>query len=196
MPKTGMTCTEIREKAVQYAEDRIRKFGFEKIRLTDVAKDLGISHAALYQHFPDKAALLESVTDKWLVSADSELEKIINQHKSADELIVLWFISLHRIKKDKLSLDPELFKAFDSAADEDKECIQRHLSNARKQLSDLVVRAMQEGVIKKDSVPKTVEILFLGTMAFHYPKLVAANLHRNQEQKLKSVLNALLSGLK
>ncbi len=196
MPKTGMTCTEIRAKAVQYAEERIRKYGFEKIRLIDVAKDLGISHAALYQHFPDKAALLESVTDKWLASADSELEKIVKQNKSANELIVLWFLSLHRIKRDKLSIDPELFKAFDTAADEKKECIQKHLLNAERQLSDLVSRAMQEGVIKKDSVPKTVEILFLGTMAFHYPKLVALNLHRNQEKKLKSVLNALLSGLK
>lgn len=196
MPKTGMTCTEIREKAIEYAEERIRRLGFEKIRLIDVAKDLGISHAALYQHFPDKAALLESVTDKWLMAADSELEKVIKQKKTAAELIVLWFLSLHRIKRKKVSLDPELFKAFDTAAEGNKECIQKHLSNAQRQLSDLVSQAMKEGSIRKDSVPRTVEILFLGTMAFHYPKLVALNLQDSQEQKLKSVLNALLSGLK
>ncbi|HMV77343.1 MAG TPA: TetR/AcrR family transcriptional regulator [Leptospiraceae bacterium] len=191
-----MTCTEIREKAIEYAEERIRRLGFEKIRLIDVAKDLGISHAALYQHFPDKAALLESVTEKWLMAADSELETVIKQKKTAAELIVLWFLSLHRIKRKKVSLDPELFKAFDTAAEENKGCIQKHLSNAQRQLSDLVSQAMKEGSIKKDSVPKTVEILFLGTIAFHYPKLVALNLQDSQEQKLRSVVNALLSGLK
>jgi AcrR family transcriptional regulator len=196
MPKTGLCPEDIRKKAIQFAEERIRKFGYEKIRLIDVAKDLDITHAALYQHFPDKAALLESVTQKWLLNIDSELEKILLLKKSANELIILWFITLHRLKKKKVSLDPELFKAFDMAAEENKECIQIHLQNAHRQLSDLVVRSMEEGTIKKDSISSIVEILFLSTLAFHYPKLVALNLKLNQEKKLKTILNALLNGLK
>ncbi|MDX1959322.1 MAG: TetR family transcriptional regulator [Leptospiraceae bacterium] len=196
MPKTGLTSEEIKLKAIELAEKRIRKFGFEKVHLIDVAKDLGISHAALYQHFPDKSSLFESVTNQWLVSMDLKLENILKLKKSAKDLIVLWFLTLHKLKKEKVSLDPELYKAFDSAVEENKVCVQNHLSNTNRQLSELVSRAMDEGSIKKNSVTKVVEILFLSTLAFHYPKIVAMNLEKNQLKQLKEILNLVLKGLK
>ncbi len=195
MPKTGLTPEEIKQKATLLAEERIRKFGFEKTRLVDVAKDLGITHAALYQHFPDKSSLLESVTNKWLQITDKELAKVLTIKRSARDLILLWFLKLHKLKKRKVSLDPELYKAFDSAVEENRECIKSHLQNTGKQLSELVERAMKEGSICKDSIPKVVETLFLSTMAFHYPKLVALNLHLKQEKKLKEILTVVLNGL-
>ena len=196
MPKTGLSSEMIRSKAIDLAEERIRKIGFEKIRLIDVAKDLGITHPVLYQHFPDKAALLEAVTNKWLVNLDQELEKILKIKKKAKLLIIQWFTKLHELKKNKVSLDPELYKAFDMAAEENKACIQSHLKNTHMQLSELVTRAMQEGSIRKGSISKIVEILFLSTMAFHYPKLVALNLNEDQKSKLREILTVVMDGLR
>lgn len=196
MPRTGLSSEMIRSKAIDLAEERIRKIGFEKIRLIDVAKDLGITHPVLYQHFPDKAALLEAVINKWLVNLDQELEKILKLKKKARILIIQWFTKLHEIKKNKVSLDPELYKAFDIAAEENKVCIQNHLKSTHMQLSELVTRAMQEGSIRKDSISKIVEILFLSTMAFHHPKLVALNLNEDQKSKLRELLTVVMDGLK
>lgn len=196
MPRTGLKPAEVRKRIVLHAEERIRKFGVEKLRLVDVAGDMGIAHSALYQHFTCKAALTESVTDKWLLHVDTQLESVLTENKPARELIIAWFMKLHRVKKEKVSRDPELFRAFDSAAEENKQCVQSHLKNARKQLSELVARAMKEGRIRKGAVSRTVDILFLSTMAFHFPKLVALGLHSDQRKNLKSVLNAVLDGLR
>jgi AcrR family transcriptional regulator len=195
MPKTGLTSEEIKAKAIHFAEERIRKLGYEKTRLIDVAKDLGITHSALYIHFPDKASLLDAVTNSWLESIDSQLEKITKQQKPPTELIKIWFLTLHSLKKKKVSLDPELFKAFNSAADSNKECIQNHLKNSNKQLSYLVELSIKEGYFQKNSIQKIVDILFYSTLAYHYPKLVAQNLHLKQENQLKELLNVIFKGL-
>ncbi len=196
MPRTGLKPDEIKARILESAEARIRKFGASKFRLVDVAADLGISHAAVYQHFPHKAALTETVTGKWLCEVDSRLAEILTRKEPARKLIQAWFLALHELKKRRLAREPELFHAFDVAAEENTACVQSHLGTARKQLTELVSRAMKEGSIRKGSVARTVDILFLSTMAFHFPKLVAINLYSDQRQDLKSVLNAVLDGLK
>ena len=47
MPRTGLTADQIKERAVEAALVRMREVGFEKVRLTEIAKELGVSHAAL-----------------------------------------------------------------------------------------------------------------------------------------------------
>ena len=60
MPRTGLSPEKARQRAVEIAVARIRENGFVKLRLADVAREMGVSHAALYAHFRDKAALLDA----------------------------------------------------------------------------------------------------------------------------------------
>ena len=41
MPRTGLTALEIKNKAVEATMVKMRQVGFDKVRLTDVAKKLG-----------------------------------------------------------------------------------------------------------------------------------------------------------
>ena len=66
MPKTGLTATQIRDKAIDVAIEQMRRRGFDRVRLVDIAKDLGVSHAALYSHFADRGALLDAVSERWV----------------------------------------------------------------------------------------------------------------------------------
>ena len=47
-------------------EEVIRRHGPAKATVLDVARALGVSHTAVYKHFPSKAALREAVTRRWL----------------------------------------------------------------------------------------------------------------------------------
>ena len=60
MPKTGLSAAEIRDKAIEVTVEQMRRHGFDRVRLVDIAKDLGVSHAALYSHFADRRALLDA----------------------------------------------------------------------------------------------------------------------------------------
>ena len=98
MPRTGWTPEELKQKALDAAELVIRKSGFERTKLTDVARDLGISHAALYKHFASKEELLDGVTGRWLEQLDRALEAVTRGPGTVPERLKTWFLTLHRLK--------------------------------------------------------------------------------------------------
>ncbi|TGL39166.1 TetR/AcrR family transcriptional regulator [Leptospira perdikensis] len=195
MPRTGLTATEIQDKAVEIAINQMRAKGFEKVRLVDVAKEMGISHAALYSHFQDKTALLDAVSERWLVKLDEKQDLLIKEKRDPIQKILTWFQNLHRMKLEKVKLDPELYKAFDMAAEESKPFIQTHLSNMHSQMSSLVTEAINQKKIKKRDVNQITEILISAGTAFTHPKLVAQHSDENREPLLVDTIEAVLKGL-
>jgi AcrR family transcriptional regulator len=195
MPKTGLRPEEIREKAIASTIARMRRHGFEKVSLVDVAADLGLSHAALYSYFADKAALLDAVSERWLRSMDEELEKIVNQDRDPLAKIQDWFIKLHRLKREKVKHDPELFKSFNLAAEAGKPFVIAHMATMQRHTTTLVREAMTAGKLRKGSAEKAAEILREAMMGFSHPKLVIQFLDENREPLLKQTLDTMLRGL-
>jgi AcrR family transcriptional regulator len=195
MPKTGLSPDEIREKAIASTIVRMRRHGFEKVSLVDVAADLGLSHAALYSYFADKAGLLDAVSERWLHSIDDELKKIVDQDRDPLLKIHDWFLKLHRLKREKVRHDPELYKSFNVVSEAMKPFVVAHLENMRRQMTALVKEAMAAEKIRKGSAEKASEILREAMTGFIHPKLVVQYLEENREPLLKQTLEAVLNGL-
>jgi AcrR family transcriptional regulator len=195
MPKTGLTSEEIREKALEITEEKIRYYGFEKFRLTDLAKELKVSHAALYNHFPNKSALLDAISERWLTQMDYTLECIVKKNTSPCKLITEWFLIYHELKREKVLKDPELFKSFNMAAELEKPFILTHLRNMNHQLLELVKRAVSNGEIHNESPEKMVEVLMESTVSFHHPRMVLDHKDENREPLLQKIIEILLGGL-
>ncbi|HWR42257.1 TetR/AcrR family transcriptional regulator [Sporomusa sp.] len=195
MPKTGLTSEEIKEKALQITEEKIRYYGFEKFRLTDIARELKVSHAALYNHFPDKAALLDAISERWLTRMDNTLQLITQKEASPRQLITEWFLKYHELKKEKVLNDPELFKSFNMAAELLKPFIVQHLHNLNEQLLALVQKAIAAGEIRGQSPEKVVQLLLEATVSFHHPRMVLDHKDEQREQLLQKIVEVLLDGL-
>lgn len=195
MPKTGLTSEQLKEKALQITEEKIRYYGFEKFRLTDIAKELKVSHAALYNHFPDKAALLDAISERWLTQMDSTLELITQKETSPRQSITKWFLKYHELKKEKVLKDPELFKSFNMAAEMQKPFIVQHLHHLDKQLTVLVQKAIAAGEIRGESPEKVVQLLLEATVSFHHPRMVLDHKDERRELLLQMLVEVLLGGL-
>ncbi len=180
MPRTGLTAEEIKRRAVEETIALMREVGFEKVRLSDVARRLDLSHAALYMHFADKEALLDAVSDHWLRHIDETQEAICHQAKPASERIEAWFLNLHRLKRKRFLDDPELYRAFDFATEKKKAFVKRHLQTAHRQLRD---------------AGRVSQILFEAMAAFHHPKMVVAHIEEKRETLLHDTFRLLLRGL-
>lgn len=195
MPKTGLSSEEIKEKALQIAEEKIRLYSFEKFRLTDIAKELKISQAALYNHFPDKAALLDVISERWLARMDETLEQITKKELPPRQLIVEWFLKYHELKKEKVLKDPELYKSFNMAAEMLKPFIIRHLDNLNRQLLTLVRKSIATNEICAESPENVVRLLLESTVSFHHPRMVLDHKDENREGLLKQLVQVMLEGL-
>ncbi len=195
MPRTGLSASEIKNKAIELTIDKMREVGFEKVRLTDIAKDLGVSHAALYSHFQDKTALLDAVSEKWLTEMDKSLEAICKKSKEPTEKILLWMITLHRAKVAKVLNDPELYKAFDFSTASEKPFTKAHLDRMQEQLSGLVKEAIAKRRLREADPELMTAVLQESMMTFHHPKLVLQHIHEKREPLLRLVLESVLKGL-
>ncbi len=195
MPRTGLTAPEIKEKAITATMARMRAEGFDSVRLTDIAKELGLSHAALYSHFKDKTALLDAVSERWLLEVDESLEAVCRKPKEPTEKILLWMITLHRAKVAKVLHDPELYKAFNLSIAIQKPFAKRHMETMRTQLLGLVKEAIAKRRLRDADPEAMAAVIQESLMAFHHPRLVAQHIEEKREPLLRLVLDSVLKGL-
>ncbi len=193
MPRTGMSADEIRVKAIDATLARMRVHGFEKVRLSDVAKDLNVSHAALYVHFADKAALLDAVTERWLIRERAELDLLCQAPGEARQKIVDWFVWRYQAKRERALGDPALYHAFDVAVSMEKPFVRTHLTLIRGQLLGLVRDAA--GTLGGATPEHQAGLLFEAMCAFRHPKLVAEHAAEDREGLLRQLLDVLFAGM-
>lgn len=55
-----------KEKIFSVAEDIIMRKGVQKTTLSDIAKELGVTHAAFYKHYKNKEDLMQQLALSWL----------------------------------------------------------------------------------------------------------------------------------
>ncbi len=195
MPRTGLTASEIRTKAIDATMAKMREDGFDKVRLTDIARELGLSHAALYAHFADKAALFDAVSERWLSAIDESLEAVCRKRGEPTDRMLSWMLVLHRAKVAKVLHDPELYKAFDLSTAVQKPFAQRHMDAMHGQLVGLVREAIAKRRLRDADPEAMAHVISDSLMAFHHPKLVAQHIGEKREPLLRLVLETVLRGL-
>jgi len=67
-----------RDRVLATVEEVIRRFGPDKATLVDVARALGVSHAAVYRHVPSKAELRDLVVGVWIEATMPALRVIVD----------------------------------------------------------------------------------------------------------------------
>lgn len=195
MPKTGLSSEELVEKALEVAKANIRKNGLDKFRLIDVARELGVTHAALYNHFSRKGAVLDVISERWLSEVDARLEGLSRARGPVLEAVTDWLRELHRLKVEKVRGDPELYRSFNLAVESEKPFVMRHLRNMHDQLLFMVERAVRRGELAVPSPEEAVQVLSTATAAFHHPGLVLEHRDEDREPLLKEVVAVVLAGL-
>src|ERR1700730_5290904 len=65
------------DRILATAEDVVRRFGPAKATVVDVARALGVSHAAVYRHVATKAELRGLVVTRWMAATMPPLRAIV-----------------------------------------------------------------------------------------------------------------------
>ena len=101
-----------RDRILAAAEDVIRRFGPAKATVVDVARALGVSHAAVYKHVATKAELRDLVIERWMDVMMPPVRAIAAAPGPAPERLRQLFDTLIAMKRRRAAEDPELFAAY------------------------------------------------------------------------------------
>ena len=119
-------------------EKIIYKNGIKKTTLYDVAKDLDVSHAALYKHFSNKDDLFEKLTRQWLDKTSSDL---LNWNPLAEQdyekNLHDWLWLLAKTKKNLAEDDGEMFLLYAEYIENHEEILNSHLDQLAKKIVEI-----------------------------------------------------------
>ena len=162
-----------RERILVAAEDVLRRFGPAKATVVDVARALGVSHAAVYRHVANKAELRDLVVGRWLEGILAPLRTITAPPGPAPQRLRRLFDALIAVKRRRAADDPELLAAYRTLAAGAQSVIAAHLDDLVGLAASVIDSGVKEGTFRKvDPVAAGRAVLF-ATSRFHHPAHVA-----------------------
>lgn len=162
MPKViGGSLRSHREHVTNQIYDAVRTVlydrGYDALSLAEVAEACGMARTAMYNYFPDKAALLVAYatheTTNYLVRLDAALRKIDNP---VDQLRTYIRLQLEYFSGNHLPPGPTLRLLLPEGATDD---VLAHVSVLEDRLRDIVVTGQERRYFVADDVDSTVAMV-------------------------------------
>ncbi|GLH69170.1 TetR family transcriptional regulator [Geothrix rubra] len=158
-----------REQILVAAEDVLRRFGPAKATVVDVARALGVSHAAVYRHVANKAELRDLIIGRWLEGIMAPLRAIAARPGPAPQRLRQLFDALISVKRRRAADDPELLAAYRTLVGGAKSAVATHVDELVG-LTAMVIRAgVEEGTFRKVDPVAAGRAVLSATSRFHHP---------------------------
>lgn len=185
------------ERVVAAAEDVIRRFGPDKANVVDVARALGVSHAAVYRHVATKAELRDLVVGRWAEATMPPLRAIAALQDPAPQRLRRLFDELIAIKRRRATDDPELFAAYRTLAAGAQSAAAVHVEELVRLAAGIIDSGVRAGTFRRvdDDIAVGRALLF-ATSRFHHPAHAAEWLDPAHGAAYEEVWRLLMNGLK
>lgn len=184
-----------RERILEAAERLLRRFGPSKTTVTDVARDLGMSHANVYRHFASKVALQEAIAERWLARISTPLTEIAAGDAPAAARLEAWLVALARAKRAKVRDEPELFATYHALAASARDVVAAHLVLMRTQVARIIADGAAGGEFVVRDADAAAGAVLDATLRFHHPDHVIAA-PADDDDALRRIIALLLAGLR
>src|SRR5271155_931422 len=137
-----------RDLIVATAEDVVRRFGPDKATVVDVARALGVSHAAVYRHVATKAELRGLVVARWAEETVPPLRAIAAGTGAAPQRLRELLDALIAVKHRRAADDPELFAAYRTLAADAQSVVAAHVDELIEMVAMVIRAGVEEGTFR------------------------------------------------
>ena len=184
-----------REQILATAEDVIRRFGPTKATVVDVARALGVSHAAVYRHVATKAELRDLVVGRWVETTMAPLRAIAIRADSAPQRLRQLFDALIAIKRRRAADDPELFAAYRTLAADAHSVVAPHINELVELAATVIRSGVKEGAFRAADPVAAARAVLFATSRFHHPAHAAEWTEPGIDAAYNDVWQMLMAGL-
>jgi AcrR family transcriptional regulator len=194
MPTVNTPLT--RDRILATAEDVIRRFGPDKATVVDVARALGVSHAAVYRHVATKAELRDLVVARWVEATMPPLRAIVAKPGAAPQRLRRLIDTLIAIKRSRAVDDPEVFAAYRTLAADAQSVVAAYLDELLQLVAMIIRSGVKEGTFRKTEPVAAARAVLLATSRFHHPAHAAEWADPAIDAAFNDVWQLLMDGLR
>jgi AcrR family transcriptional regulator len=185
-----------RDRIVAAAQDVIRRFGPEKATVVDVARALGVSHAAVYRHVATKADLRDLVVGGWAESTMPPLRTIVAKPGPAPKRLRQLIDALIAVKRGRANDDPELFAAYRTLAADAQSVVTAHVEELVSLAATVIRSGVKEGTFRSVEPVAVARAILFATSRFHHPAHAAEWADPAIDATYRDVWRLLMDGLR
>jgi AcrR family transcriptional regulator len=194
MPPANAPLT--RDRILATAEDVIRRFGPAKATVVDVARALGVSHAAVYRHVASKAELRDLVVARWVKTTMPPLRAIAAKPGPAPQRLRRLVDTLIAVKRRRSADDPELFAAYRTLAADAQSVVIAHVEELISLTATVIRAGVEDGTFRTVDPVAAGRAVLIATSKFHHPAHAAEWADPSIDAAYKDVWHLLMDGLR
>jgi AcrR family transcriptional regulator len=164
--------------------------------VVDVARALGVSHAAVYRHVATKADLRGLVVERWAEATMPALRAIAAGTEPAPQRLRRFFDALIAVKRRRASDDPELFAAYRTLAADAQPVVAAHVDELIALTAAIVRTGVEEGTFRVADPLAAGRSVLIATWRFHHPAHYLDWRDPAIDAAFDDVWNLLMNGLR
>ena len=162
----------------------------------DVARALGVSHAAVYRHVATKAELRDLVVGRSMEAKMPPLRAIAARPGRAPQRLRRLFDALIAIKRRWAADDPELFAAYRTLAADAQSVVAAHVDELVGLAAAIIRSGVKEGTFRSVDPVAAARAVLLATSRFHHPIHAAEWVDPDIDAAYNDVWRLLMGGLR
>jgi AcrR family transcriptional regulator len=195
MAEPERTTEETRELILDTAEGHLRRYGYAKTTVVEIARGCGMSHANVYRFFESKAAIIDAVIRRWLEGTETSLRQITKQAVTATDQLEAFVVELHRIKRAQLNTDKEVFETYSIILQEHRSVVEQHIEVLLSLLQNILESGVQSKEFQISDLHQATLVVWDATLKFHHPLLLAEAIAQPTESQARTMVKVLIVAL-
>ncbi|WP_066696766.1 TetR family transcriptional regulator [Sphingobium amiense] len=158
---------------LETAKRQVRRFGEGKTNVVDIARAMGVSHAALYRFYPSKSAIMDAIVQEAMEDEARLAARHVETDGPAAEKLMAMLLDLHRRKRERFEGDQEIHNLYRRIVVERPDMIAAYADRITALIARLIEKAVQRGEWKIDDVDRAAGVVRDAGMVYVHPAFVA-----------------------
>lgn len=196
MPRPETDIEASRTKLLKTAETIIRERGAIDFTITDLAAEAGMSPSNVYRFFENKDALAEAMAGRWFAELIAIVEDLVEADMPVREKLYEFFARRLSVKRARFQENPVLFRSYMELGEQHFEVIRGYVDLTDHYMAMILAEAMEEGYFEGLELDQIVSLVNAMVQPFCNPMLMMDMMHLADEDRLRLVIDTILTGLK
>ena len=179
---------EKRDAILEAAKQRLRKYGIQKTKMQEIAKDVGIAVGTLYLYFKNKNEVLIASVEAYGQQHIAYAEEILNSEKSPQEKLKYYIINRFRVTEDINNSGSHAAELVRAVMKIKPDFVEEQSGWTRKNVLKILREGIEKDLFCIDNLERDVEV-FLYSIGYFFPFATTKQYYQIEEKDLAMVID-------
>lgn len=190
-----LAADDSRDRIIASAEALLRRYGFGKTTVADIARDAGMSPANVYRFFDSKLDIVAAIAELWLAEMEGYARRIALSKAPAAERLRAYALEIYERTIERYLQSETIHDMCQMVIFEQWPIVFGHIERMREILAMIIADGMERGEFAPSDPAKTAATIKNMLIKFHHPTIVAQCKDEPLVPQLHEVCDMVLKAL-